>query len=104
MTALTSENTTFLLALVSLVAVAFSIYNYLRNPQINSDKADALMAQALKSLQDNFTQFSKDFANLKDNHLHMMDMKIDATNQAVTNLAITVTRLSTIIDERIPKK
>lgn len=91
---LSPANVTFALGIIGLL---FTAYNYLRNPQITADKTDALLVQQLSILQ-------KDVANLRDNHVHTLDIRLDQTNDAISKLALEVTRLSTIIDERIPKK
>ncbi len=91
---LTPSNILFVIAVASAI---FAVYAYFRNPQINADKTDALLVQQLSILQ-------KDVANLRDNHVHTLDLRLDQTNDSIGKLALEVTRLSTIIDERIPKK
>lgn len=91
---LTTSNIVFFLGVIGVI---FSVYNYFRNPQIKADTKDALMAQRLDSL-------SAQIINLRDNHIHSLQGAIEQTNKNVNALAIEVTRLGTIIDERIPKK
>lgn len=82
---------------IGIGGAVFGIYSYFRNPQINSEKAESIMAL-------NIVQLQKDFANLRDNHIHSMDIKIDEQGKAIRDLLIQTTRLSTIIEERIPRK
>lgn len=77
--------------------VIFSIYSYFRNPQINLEKSDSLLELTLKNLQ-------TDLINLRDNHVHTLQTSINNTNDNLGKLALEVTRLATIIDERIPRK
>lgn len=75
----------------------FGVYSYFRNPQIKAEREDSIMAL-------NIIQLQKDFANLRDNHIHTIDQKINASSEVVSKLALQVERLSTIIEERIPRK
>lgn len=85
------------LAALGICGFIFGAYNYLRNPQIKSDKTDALLVQQLGILQ-------ADLTNLRDNHVHTLDVKLDATNEAIHGLTVKVATLSTIMEERLPKK
>ena len=91
---ITSSNITFVLG---LFGVLFTVYNYFRNPQIEAEKTDGILTLKLTKLQD-------DFVNLRDNHVHSLDQKVDETNKNLGVLTTEVTRLGTIIEERIPKK
>lgn len=91
---LTPSNITFVLG---ILAILFSVYNYFRNPQIKSEKTEsALMIQ--------FSILQKELANLKDNHIHTIEKKIEDTNNNLNVLTNQVTKLATIIEERIPRK
>lgn len=81
----------------SILTAAFVVFRYFKDPQVKSDQNDALLEQSVSQLQ-------KDFANVRDNHLHTIDTKLDQTTLRVNELAIQVAKLSTIIDERIPRK
>lgn len=81
---------------IGIVGIIFTVYNYFRNPQISADKNESIMSLKINNLQ-------ADFANLRDNHIHTLDVKTDGIIESVNSLTIQVTRLSTIIDERIPK-
>lgn len=105
---LTPPNITFAIGVLALI---FSAYNYLRNPQIESDKNDALLEQQAKftieSNQDRFNSMQASFNALllqSNNHIHTVDTKVEGLNNAVNKLTNELTKLGTIIEERIPKK
>lgn len=82
---------------IGIGGAVFGVYSYFRNPQINSEKAESIMGL-------NIIQLQKDFANLRDNHVHSIDLKLDEQGKSIRDLLIQTTRLSTIIEERIPRK
>lgn len=97
--------------ILGTLGVLFGIYQYFRNPQIAEDKKAALLAQEVKttstSVEQRFESIQKNFEGLllqSNNHIHSLDIKIDAMNKAMTDMRVEVATLSTIIDERIPKK
>jgi uncharacterized protein HemX len=100
-----------LVFILGTLGVLFGIYQYFRNPQIAEDKKAALLAQEVKttstSVEQRFESIQKNFEGLllqSNNHIHSLDIKIDAMNKAMTDMRVEVATLSTIIDERIPKK
>lgn len=106
------SNITFI---IGILAIIFSVYNYFRNPQIKSEKTDALLSQRMQwEKEASDKQFGAmglriDTAmTTAQNHIHTVDVKVDGLMKDVSemNVAITkeLTRLSTIIEERIPKK
>lgn len=109
---LTPSNITFVLG---IMAIIFSIYNYFRNPQIKSEKTDALLNQRVQWEKEASDKKFSDMGLRIDtamttaqNHIHTVDVKVDGLMKDVSlmNVAITkeLTRLSTIIEERIPRK
>jgi hypothetical protein len=80
-----------------LIGVLFLIWKSIQGPQEKSEKSDILLSAALKQVQ-------ADLSNLRDNHVAHLDMKLQDTNDAVQKLAIELTRLNTILEERLPKK
>lgn len=105
---LTQPNIMFILGILGLI---FTVYRYFREPQIQSDKKDALFAQQLKfmtestdkrfkDIQDNFQQLLLQ----SNNHIHTVDTKVDSLNKIVTEVETKLVELTTIINERIPKK
>ena len=100
---------------LGIIGVIFGVYQYFRNPQIAEDKKAALLAQEVKttstSVEQRFESMQKNFEGLllqSNNHIHTLDIKIDAMNdamnKAMTDMRVEVATLSTIINERIPKK
>lgn len=109
---LTPSNITFILG---ILAIIFSVYNYFKNPQIKSEKADALLVQRVQwekeSTDAKFREISKrleDAFILASNHTHAVDVKVDGLMKDVSEMNVSITkeltRLSTIIEERIPRK
>jgi predicted PurR-regulated permease PerM len=87
---------TFVLALVAAISVIFTVYNSFRNPQISSEKADIRFREEIDGLK-------KTVQEIKETHLRTVEQDIKNLTAAVNDLSKTVVRLSTIIDERIPR-
>ena len=107
-TLLTPPNIMFTLGIFGVV---FSIYHYFKNPQINNDKKDALLRQEVQwTKEGNDKKFSEIQANFQalllqnSNHIHTVDVKVDKVAETVFALSNEITKLATIIEERIPKK
>jgi len=109
---LTTSNITFVLG---ILAIIFSVYSYFRNPQIKSEKTDALLNQRVQwekeSTDKKFADFGLRLDNsmsMAQNHIHTVDVKVDGLMKDVSEMNVSIskelTRLSTIIEERIPKK
>lgn len=112
---LTPSNIMFVLGIIGII---FTVYNSFRKPQIDSDKTDiALKAQStlleqrfqwnqegsdkrFKEIQDNFQSLLLQSAN----HIHTVDTKVEALSATVAELSNNITRLTTIIEERVPRK
>jgi hypothetical protein len=110
-----------ILAAVALISLVFSAYNYLRNPQQQLDKRQAvehtdiegkaqILAQQVqweKELNEKkFAEFGTRLdasMTLAQNHIHTVDTKVDALVISMNTLSNEVTRLTTIIEERIPR-
>lgn len=91
------ESISFATFIIGAFGVIFTIYNYFRAPQEKATQDDLLLGQSI-------AQLNKDFANLRDNHVHTLDLKLDEANKAIGAMAIQITRLSTILEERLPRK
>jgi hypothetical protein len=96
---------------LGIMGVIFGIYQYFRNPQIAEDKKAALLAQEVKtqtnSVDSRFEAMQENFKGLllqSNNHIHTLEVKIDEINKIIGDVRVNVATLSTIIDERIPKK
>lgn len=103
---------------LNLLGIIFLIYNSYRKPQVDSEKADIAMKASATLLEQRFQWnqegIEKRFKEIQDNfqglllqsnnHIHTVDTKVDKLVDAVSRLSNEVTRLGTIIEERIPKK
>lgn len=100
---------------LGIIGIIFGVYHYFKNPQIEEEKKAGLLAQQVQwekeSTDKRFAEMGSrmDAAlALAQNHTHTVDVKVDALTSMVNamNLTITgeITKLSTIIDERIPAK
>lgn len=109
---LTPANIMFALGIIGII---FTIYDRFVNPQIKAEKKDALLEQKVVFEKEANEQRFKDMLSeisgvktLAENHIHTVDTKV--TDLAVRmsamdkNVTAELVRLSTIIDERIPKK
>lgn len=104
----TPQNITFTVGMISLL---FVVYHYFKNPQIDIEKKDALMQQQIKITAEitdtKFKELQANFLQLlaqNQNHIHTLDTKVDALTERIASNNKELVRLSTIIDERIPKK
>ena len=109
---LTPSNIMFAL---TLLGILFLIYDRFTNPMIKADKKDALLDLEVKwdkgETNRRFDEMGKRLDSsltLAQNHIHTVDTKVDTLTSCVTkmNLEMTakITELSTIINERIPRK
>lgn len=99
------------MGIVGLIGVIFTIYKYFRDPQVSSDKKDALLAQQVQwsaeATERRFKEINESFQGLllqSNNHIHTVDTKVEALHEVITNMGKEIVRLGTIIEERIPKK
>ena len=97
MPSINTNDLNLLLAVFALISILFGLYSYFRNPQITTDKL-------LLQLQDNYSTLQKQVTEIKETHLKEAEKDIKTLTTAVNDLSKTVIKLSTIIDERIPKK
>lgn len=92
-------------------AIVFSIYRYFKDPQIATEKQEALFAQQMKLTSD---AVDKRFGDVQSqivalvaqsqNHIHTVDTKVDMLNVSVVGMGKEIAVLQTIINERIPKR
>lgn len=104
----TPENIMFLL---NLLGMGFLVYNSLKKPQIQSDKKDALLAQQvqwqIEASERKFKEVQESFQSLllqSNNHIHTVDTKVENLSAILSETGKEITKLSTIIEERIPKR
>lgn len=94
---ITFENVTFIIALGGIM---FGIYHFFRNPDIAADKRICLIE---KMLEDEKIKNELLIKN-QQNHLHSIEVSVNKNNENIKTLTNEFVKLSTIIDERIPKK
>ena len=91
---ITPGNITFTLGILGII---FTVYSYFRQPDIDADKKDALLDFRLTAIEKNLTNDLPHIdAQIKDIHNDLSKFKMEISN--------SITKLSTIIEERIPKK
>ena len=81
---------------IGLFGTVFTIYSYFKNPQIKTD-------QTTITLSSDVTELKKQITEIRETHLRNVEKDMKDLTAAVNDLSKTVVRLSTIIDERIPK-
>ncbi len=86
-----------ILTAMGIMGGIFSVFLYFKNPQTASEKDQIRMWSYLEKL-------NADLVNLRDNHIHTIDAKLDGHAKLISNIEIALERLSTIIQERIPRK
>ncbi len=94
--AVTPTNIMFVLGLLGTL---FTVYNYFRNPQIKSEKDDLVLGQSIIELTKKITSLDTAFQS----HITADQTAFGMLNQHVVEVDKSVVRLTTIIDERIPK-
>jgi len=116
---LTPSNIMFVLGVLGVI---FAVFNYFKNPQIQIEK-DLIKTKAQSDKEDNlnevkysyinesnnrrFNDIQKNFEALllqSNNHIHTVDIKVETLSLNIISMEKELTRLSTIIEERIPKK
>lgn len=96
---------------ISLIWVAFAVYKSYRKPQEDVEKKEWLLSQKVefercateKKFEEFWKRLDQAFA-LAQNHVHTVDVKCDKLIESSNQMAIEIWKLSTIIDERMPKK
>lgn len=96
---------------IGVIGVGITVYKSIFDPQVKFDKTDALMQQQMKwfteSTEGRFKTMQDSFNSLllqSNNHIHTVDTKVDKVKESVDQMGREITRLGTIIEERIPKK
>lgn len=90
---LTTNTILFILTVGSFI---FGIYHYFKKPQVDGEKNDIKLEDRIKAVE-------KELKEVRETHLLAMEKDLKALTDSVNQLSLTVVRLSTIIDERIPK-
>lgn len=96
---ISTASLTLILAIITILGAVFSVFFYFQKPQIAQDKK-------IKALEDGLEDVKKDVLNVKKDHAEVnggLQKEFKEMTVAMNNLDKTVVRLSTIIEERIPK-
>lgn len=94
--AITVSSISLIMGIFGIFGVVFGVYLYFRNPQIKTD-------QETTKLRDDVENLRKQILEIKETHLRSVENDIKTLTAAVSQLEKTVVKLTTIIDERIPK-
>lgn len=97
---------------IEVITIIFVVYLYFRKPQITADQEIRDHYQAFQAAQEKnmifFKQIERDFANMRDNHIHTLEMKQDQQSAEIGQIKIDIakgmTRIETLMEERFPKK
>ena len=97
--------------IVGLLGIIFTVYKSIFDPQAKFDKTDALIQQQMKwfteSTEGRFKTMQESFNALllqSNNHIHTVDTKVDKVKESLDAMGREITKLGTIIEERIPNK
>jgi flagellar basal body-associated protein FliL len=85
---------------IAVGTTVFSVYLYFRKPQEKSEVNDAVFDVKFQTLE-------KLVTNLRDNHIHTIESKLDLhienQNKSELTMAKTIGRIETILEERLPR-
>jgi hypothetical protein len=111
MKSISIEDIGFITGILGLLGILFTAYNRIRNPQITGEKRDALLKKefqwSTEATERRFNQMDENFKLLlaqSNNHIHTVDTKVGVLTDCVGDLGKEIVKLTTIIDERVPKK
>lgn len=91
---LTTQNISFA---VFIIGILLTVYNSIRNPQIKSEKNDIIISDRMAAVE-------KAVLDIRETHIRSVEHDIKLLNATINALSLNMTKLSTIIDERIPKQ
>ena len=99
------------LGALAILSAIFTAFNYFKKPQDKNTLNDALLKQK-SEIEDKYNEKRfcdmgtrlDDAFTLAQNHTHTVDIKVDKLIETVTTMGKEITKLSVIIEERIPKK
>lgn len=105
-------NLNTIIQICTLLGLIFAVYLYFRKPQEESFINDKVFEERMLHMREasrvEITGIKELVTNLRDNHLHTIESKLDGhiKDQHANELCIAkqVERITTILDERIPKQ
>jgi len=97
---LLQEKISIIMQIATLIGLIFAVYLYFRKPQEKSDITDAVFDVRFNALE-------KTVINLRDNHIHTLDMKLDKHIQDNQIFMLentkTCSRIETLIEQLMKK-
>ena len=97
---LLQEKISIIIQISTLIGLIFAVYLYFRKPQEKSDITDAVFDVRFNALE-------KTVINLRDNHIHTLDMKLDKHIQDNQIFMLentkTCSRIETLIEQLMKK-
>jgi predicted Holliday junction resolvase-like endonuclease len=104
---ITQETLTFVLGIVAIISIIINVYNFIRKPQEKGAIIDARFEEKFKSIDEKFKTVSETIVNLRDNHIHTIDEKLDKHIEQNHNdcleQAKQMTRIETLLEQIIKK-
>ncbi|MCR4260818.1 MAG: hypothetical protein NUV96_00520 [Candidatus Colwellbacteria bacterium] len=116
---LTTSNIMFL---VAFMTTAFAVFLYFKNPQVSMEQKQALLDQEVdnraavlaevykvekESTDRRFSEFNNrliESNTLANNHINTIDIKVTTLTNQIATMDKSITKLTTIIEERVAKK
>jgi len=93
------ENMSVIMQIITLIGVGFAVYKTFRDPDVKADKSIALLKEQLA--------YEKTTASLatqtNQNCIHSLQNEVNDMKKDIGTLNVSIGKLETIIDERIPK-
>ena len=77
--------------------VLFGIYSYFHEPDIKADKEDALINLRIQNINERLCKIT-------ENELPHIDQKLNNITDELKQVSLSLARLQTIIEERVPRK
>lgn len=84
----------------TIIVVAVSIIQFFTNPSTENTRRITEIEAQLESTQ----KISDQINNLRDNHVHSLELKLDDQQQTIQETQKEVIEIKTILNERLPAK
>ncbi|GEM_PF-1771800 len=85
---------------IAVVGATVAVVNYFQGPSIDNQRNIELIQQEITSQK----ELSDQINNLRDNHIHTLEVKIDDANAKADQLENQIIEVKTILNERLPNK
>jgi hypothetical protein len=97
---MTLENLQFIISIATLLGFVFIAYRTFRDPDISADKSIFLLKDQIQYER----KITDQTLEIHQNCLRSLEKEVCQQKEVIGKLNDTVIKLSTIIEERIPKK